>query len=196
MNEEMVGYHGTKKESVQFICANNFNINEDVNNKLFLGFGIYFFYSCDDAIDWNVKNFIKEFSTLPQYDMLLDKFSIIESKIKVDETEILDLDEKENLYKFEMLVDKIKVKLAMSQEYARSPNKTAAILNMLYKRKLTAKKVISKTFIEEIGTKHLHSLKNYPRKMFCVKDKSIILENKEKIDLNKNSFESIIYFYK
>lgn len=64
MNVEMTGYHGTKKESVQSICVNNFNINEDVNNKLFLGFGIYFFYSCDDAIDWNVKNFIKEFSTL------------------------------------------------------------------------------------------------------------------------------------
>lgn len=196
MNVEMTGYHGTKKEAVQSICKNNFNINKDVNNKLFLGFGIYFFYSCDDAIDWNVKSFIKEFSTLPQYDILLDKFSIIESKIEVDDTEILDLDEKENLYKFEMLVDKIKMKLAMSQEYAKSQNKTAAILNMLYKKNLTFKKVISKTFIEEINTKHLHSLKNYPRKMFCIKDKSIILENKEKIDLNKNSFESIIYFYK
>lgn len=196
MNIKMTGYHGTKKESVESICTNNFVINEDVNNKLFLGFGIYFFYISDDALDWNIKSFIKEFSILPQCDMLLSKFSIIESNIELPQEDILDLDEKENLYKFEMLADKIKVKLAMSQEYARAPNKTAAILNMLYKKKLTTKKVISKTFFEEINTKNLHSFKNYPRKMFCVKDKSIIFENKEKLDIDENSFESIIYFYK
>ena len=46
MNEKtLTGYHGTKKELVETICTNNFNINKDVNNKLFLGFGIYFFLS-------------------------------------------------------------------------------------------------------------------------------------------------------
>ena len=155
-----------------------------------------FFYLSDDALDWNIKSFIKEFSVLPQYNALLSKYSMIESSIKVNEQDFLDLDEKENLYKLEMLADKIKNKLAMSQEYARAPNKTAAILNMLYKKRLTSKKIISKTFFETINTKELHSFKNYPRKMFCVKDKSIIFENKEKLDIDKKSFESIIYFYK
>lgn len=197
MDEEtLIGYHGTKKELVSSICTNNFNINKDINNKLYLGFGIYFFYESDDALDWNVKSFVKEFSVLPKWDIFIDKFSIIKSEINLSQDDILDLDKKENLKKIEILIEKLENKLVMSQEYSRAPNKTAAILNMLYKRKLTSKKVISKTFFEKINTKHLHSLKNYPRKMFCVKDNSIILKNKEKLDTDENAFESIIYFYK
>lgn len=196
MNEKMIGYHGTKKELVESICTNNFNINLDSNNELFLGFGIYFFYFCDDAIDWNIKRFMKEFSYLPQWNILLDKFSVIESTIEVSNDDILDLDEKDKLYKFELLIEKIKGKLSTKPDFIRAKNKTAAIINMMYKRNMINKKVISKTFIEQINTKYLNGLKNYPRKMFCVKDRSIILENKEKIDLSQNSFESIIYFYR
>ena len=196
MNEKMTGYHGTKKELVESICTNNFNVDPDINNELFLGFGIYFFYFCDDAIDWNIKRFMKEFSCLPQWSILLDKFSVIESTIEVSKDDILDLDEKDKLYKFELLIEKIKGKLSTKSDFIRSKNKTAAIINMMYKRNMINKKVISKTFIEQINTKYLNGLKNYPRKMFCVKDRSIILENKEKIDLSQNSFESIIYFYR
>ena len=77
MDEDIIGYHGTKKELVESICTENFIINDDKDNKLFLGYGIYFFYSCDDALDWNVKCFIKKFSNLPNWEMLLSNYAII-----------------------------------------------------------------------------------------------------------------------
>ena len=192
--EDIVGYHG-KKEFVESICNNNFFMNEDKNNKLFLGAGIYFFYLCDDAVDWNIKKFKKEFSSLPTWSLLISKFTIIESKIKVNKSEILDLDGKEELYKLEIILEKIKGKLITKPEYLNANNKTAAIINMLYKRKIIQKKIISKTFLQRINTKTFDKFTDYPRKMFCVKDKSIILENREKLDVNKELFDSIIYFY-
>lgn len=196
MDEEIVGYHGTKRTLVELICSNNFNINEDKENKLFLGSGIYFFYSCDDAIDWNVKKFRKEYSHLPNWENLIDNYAVIESVIKANKDDMLDLDEKDKLFKLEILIEKINKKLITNQEYIRAKNKTAAIINMMYQRKLIDKKIVSKTFMEKIDTRNLSGLKNYPRKMFCVKDNSIIVENKEKIDIDKEIFDSIIYFYR
>jgi len=196
MNEEIIGYHGTKKDNVESILINNFKINEDKYNKLFLGAGIYFFNICGDAVDWNIKSFIKEFSYLPEWNIYINKYSVIKSKINVNKEDILDLDEKENLYKFEMLVEKIKGKLEKKSEFLRAKNKTSAIINMMYCRNLINKKVIIKTFVEQINVKNLNSFKNYSRKMFCVKDEGIIKENKEKIDIDEEMFNSIVYFYK
>lgn len=194
--QKITGYHGTKRENVENICTNNFNINEDKNNKLFLGYGIYFFDKYDDAVDWNIKAFIKELSYCPKYKILQEKYSIIESEIEVESDEILDLDEKENLFKLEMLVDKIKGKLITKPEYQRARNKTSAIINMLYKRGKLKKKVIVKTFIETIDMKNLSSFKNYARKMFCVKDVNVIVRNKENTELKEEDFEGIIFFYR
>ena len=58
------------------------------------------------------------------------------------------------------------------------------------------KKILSKTFFEQIKTKELNSFKNYPRKMFCIKDTSIINKNKEEKNINNDLFDSIIYFYR
>jgi len=61
---------------------------------------------------------------------------------------------------------------------------------------LLNKKILSKTFFEQIKTKELNSLKNYPRKMFCVKDTSIIKENREETNIDSKLFDSVIYFYR
>ncbi len=196
MDEEIIGYHGTKKSNVESIITNNFRINEDRHNKLFLGAGIYFFDIYGDAIDWNVKSFISEFSYLPEWNAYINKYSVIESKIVVNASHILNLDEKENLYKFEMLVEKVKGKLQSKPEFIRARNKTSAIINMMYTRNLLKKKILIKTFVEQINVKNLSSFKSYSRKMFCIKDESIIKENKEKININEESFNSIVYFYK
>ena len=75
MNEEklITGYHGTKRENIDSICKNNFSISLDKENKLFLGYGVYFFYSCEDALDWNIKKFIEEFKYLPEYKIVINK---------------------------------------------------------------------------------------------------------------------------
>ena len=176
MNEEklITGYHGTKRENIDSICKNNFSISLDKENKLFLGYGVYFFYSCEDALDWNIKKFIEEFKYLPEYKIVINKYGIIESNIYVKEDDILDLDNKEKLYRLEILIKKFEGKFVTKPEYIRAKNKTSAIINILYNRKLMNKKILSKTFFEQIKTKELNSFKNYPRKMFCIKDTSIM----------------------
>ncbi len=198
MDEEklITGYHGTKRENIDSICKNNFSISLDKENKLFLGYGVYFFYLCEDALDWNIKKFIEEFKYLPEYKIVINKYGIIESNIYVKEDDILDLDNKEKLYRLEILIKKFEGKFVTKPEYIRAKNKTSAIINILYNRKLMNKKILSKTFFEQIKTKELNSFKNYPRKMFCIKDTSIINKNKEEKNINNDLFDSIIYFYR
>lgn len=197
MNEETIitGYHGTDIKNAESICKKNFRINKDKYNKLYLGAGIYFFDNIDNALDWNIKKFKKDFRYKPEWKELIKSYTIIKGIISVKEKDILDLDKKENLYKLELLVTKINKKLESSPEYCRAQNKTAAIINTLYEIKEINKKLIVKTFFEKIETKKFNELKNYPRRMFCVKDVSIISKKLERIDIKEELFKSIIYFY-
>ena len=193
---KIVGYHGTRKENATSICKKNFKINNDKSNKLFLGAGVYFFYKIDDALDWNIKQFKNDYNENPEWEKIKNNYAIIESKILVNKSDILDLDEKESLFKLEMLISKINKKLETIPEFWKAQNKTSAIINYLYSENVIARKVIVKTFFEKIGTKKLFELQKYPRKMFCVKDISIIKENSDKIkEMNEELFESIMYFY-
>ena len=124
MNEQIIGYYGTNKNNVASICSKNFRINKDKYNKLYLGAGVYFFFNLDDALDWNVKSFKREYGCYPEWNKLISTYSIIESLIEVDEKNILDLDKKENLFKLEILKKKIDEKLKNAQsDKKKSTNK-------------------------------------------------------------------------
>lgn len=196
MEEEiMEGYHGTLKENIESICINNFNINPDTNNKLYLGYGIYFFVELNDALDWNIKQYKDQHNCNPHYEKIIEDYGIIKSIIVVNKNEILDLDNKDILRKFELLISKCIRKLVTKEQYIKAPNKTAAILNMMYHRGKIKRKVIIKTFFEPIGTKYLNSFKNYPRKMICIKTNDIIKQNIIVDDISKEEYDSIVYFY-
>lgn len=196
MDVEIEGYHGTDKENIESICSNNFEIKKDLKNKLFLGFGAYFFFEYEDAVDWNVKELRDDLNRVPKYDELQNKKSVVKADIKCKDTDILNLDDKEMLLKFEILVEKYQGKLSTKLEFINAKNKTAAIINMLYQRKLIKRNIIIKTFIETIKTnRFLQSLKNYPRKMICVKDNKYISNIYEYNELSKEKYDSIVYFY-
>ncbi|HJJ11747.1 MAG TPA: hypothetical protein OIM48_00295 [Clostridiaceae bacterium] len=196
MDVEIEGYHGTDKENIESICSNNFEIKKDLKNKLFLGFGAYFFFEYEDAVDWNVKELRDDLNRVPKYDELQNKKSVVKADIKCKDTDILNLDDKEMLLKFEILVEKYQGKLSTKPEFINAKNKTAAIINMLYQRKLIKRNIIIKTFIETIKTnRFLQSLKNYPRKMICVKDNKYISNIYEYNELSKEKYDSIVYFY-
>ena len=198
MDEEtLIGFHGTKKDNIESICINNFDENDDILNRLFLGSGIYFFYEYEDAIDWNIKESKKNLNRLPDFLELKQRYGVIKSNIICDKNRILDLDNKEMFFKLEKLLEKYEGKLTTKEEYIKAKNKTSAIINMLYKRKLIERDVIIKTFIEKIDiNKNLASLKNYPRKMFCVKSNILITNREEYNCLTEEMFNSIIYFSK
>ncbi len=196
MDVEIEGYHGTDKENIESICSNNFEIKKDLKNKLFLGFGAYFFFEYEDAVDWNVKELRDDLNRVPKYNELQNKKSVVKADIKCKDTDILNLDDKEMLLKFEILVEKYQGKLSTKPEFINAKNKTAAIINMLYQRKLIKRNIIIKTFIETIKTnRFLQSLKNYPRKMVCVKDNKYISNIYEYNELSKEKYDSIVYFY-
>lgn len=195
MEEETIeGYHGTKSENIELICTGNFNINEDIINKLYLGSGIYFFVELSDALDWNIKEYIKEHKCIPSYEKITKEYGIIKSIIVVSKCEILDLDKKDILRKFELLISRCNGKLVTKEQYKKASNKTTAIINMMYKRGEIKRKILMKTFFEPIGTKHLHGLKNYPRKMICVKSNDLIKEKTKINEISKEDYDSIIYF--
>lgn len=196
MNVEIEGYHGTDKEKIESICLNNFEINKDYENKLFLGFGVYFFFEYEDAVDWNIKKLKDDLNRVPKYDELKNKKGVIKADLKFQDTDVIDLDDKETLFKFELLVEKYQGKLSTKREFINAKNKTAAILNMLYNRKLIKRNIIIKTFIETIKTnKFLSSLKNYPRKMICIKDNKYIYNIQKYDGLSEDKYNSIVYFY-
>ena len=196
MDVEIEGYHGTDKQNIESICSNNFEIKKDLKNKLFLGFGAYFFFEYEDAVDWNVKELRDDLNRVPKYNELQNKKSVVKADIKCKDTDILNLDDKEMLLKFEILVEKYQGKLSTKPEFINAKNKTAAIINMLYQRKLIKRNIIIKTFIETIKTnRFLQSLKNYPRKMVCVKDNKYISNIYEYNELSKEKYDSIVYFY-
>lgn len=196
MEEETIeGYHGTKSENIELICIENFNVNKDSNDKLFLGSGIYFFIELSDALDWNIKKYKEIHHCIPTYEKIIEKYGIIKSIIVVDKEEILDLDKKDILRKFELLISKCNGKLITKEQYKNASNKTAAIINMMYSRGEIKRKVLLKTFFEPIGTKYLQGLKNYPRKMVCVKNNDVIKENIKVNKISKEEYDNIIYFY-
>ena len=50
-------YHGTKRENVlKIIDSQKFIVNEDEENKLFLGKGAYFYLDKMNAVDWNCRD--------------------------------------------------------------------------------------------------------------------------------------------
>lgn len=195
MFKNIIGYHGTKKEYVESIIDDNFKVCEDKESELLLGYGVYFFYEYDNALDWNIYRYKKRFLILPDFGSILSNYFIIESDIKVNEDDILDLDEIDKIYKLEIIVKKYANKFLTSFDYLNAKNKTSAIINMLYQKNIINKKLISKTFFSKKKMKVFDSFKKHPRKMFCVKDRSIIVKNKEKLDVDENTFNSIIYFY-
>jgi len=189
------GYHGTERKNIELICANNFIVNQDLNNKLYLGSGVYFFIELSDALDWNIKEYKKRYNCIPIYEKMVEQYGIIKSIIIVREDEILDLDKKDALRKFELLISKCSGKLFSKEQYKNAKNKTAAIINMMYSRGEIKRKVIIKTFFEEIGAKYLYSFKKYPRRMLCVKNNDVIKENTSINETSKEEYDSIIYFY-
>lgn len=198
--KEIVVYHGTTKENAKNIKQmNRFVIKEDINNKAYLGTGIYFFEDYKHAIFWNMRNY-KRVNYLRKnnitYLEYINNYDIVDAIINVEERNYLDLDDVNNIWKFDRLVRSIDSKLASLPEYQNATNKNAAIINYLQKNGfLEGILVISKFFKQDIHVSKLHSIKEIERKVICVKDDRIIkfIDIHEKI--SQQDVEQVIDLY-
>lgn len=189
MSKEIV-YHGTTKENAIVIIENkDFLINEDEENKLYLGCGVYFFEKSVHAVAWNIRLFQKKNMRNPIFSELLNSYAVVAANLDISEENILDFDDLEDNKLFDMLVMKIKrnFNLDINGDYV-------ALINFMQRNKLIDDVyVVKKIFTLPIRGNRWGRLKNISRIVYCVKNKNVIGDLKE-VPISEKEFNSAVYY--
>lgn len=195
MEKNLVLYHGTlRANALQIIKEQNFIIKDDIENKLFLGTGAYFYLNKEDALEWNNRTIIKQGKrkTFPSFIELKNKYSIVCAICNVNEENLLDLDNRNDVLKYKLILEKIK-KVVDPYIDLNCKNQLSIIINYLYKQGLISDVfVILKTFLYPINKIYGISI---PKKIVCVKNTKV-LKNYTEVFITKNEYENIKLLYK
>ncbi|MCI8699746.1 MAG: hypothetical protein HFJ47_00190 [Clostridia bacterium] len=180
----IVGYHGTENQSANLILSNN-KYNKSNNEDDWLGSGIYFYDNLENAILYNIRNYINKNKIYPKYVDLIEERVILVNVIKCKEDEIVDLNEFENLRKFlglwKIFYDKVK----NDEEYKKLKLKDGYMINWLYENTIYFKgcKIFKNVFnldlrfkrnISKIFNKKTRIGYNLNQIFICVVDDSCI----------------------
>lgn len=193
--ENKIGYHGTKIENaLNIVKSQIFEFNPDDNNKLLLGAGVYFYYNRLDAIEWNIKDYRdKNNYNFPTYKDLLDCYAIVETNLAINESNILNLDDREGLIKYKEIVRNIKDFIEPIEDY-KDRNELATIINYLYKLGLMDNiYAIKKTFSFPIPNNY--GARGIQKLMICIKEIDILSNFilSKKIDMEEYKKLKILY---
>lgn len=195
MEKNLVLYHGTlRANALQIIKEQNFIIKDDIENKLFLGTGSYFYLNKEDALEWNNRTIIKQGKRkiFPSFIELKNKYSIVCAICNVNEENLLDLDNRNDVLKYKLILEKIK-KVVDPYIDLNCKNQLSIIINYLYKQGLISDVfVILKTFLYPINKIYGISI---PKKIVCVKNTKV-LKNYTEVFITKNEYENIKLLYK
>ena len=183
-------YHGTTKENARSIVENKeFRINDDKNDKLYLGAGIYFFEEKIHAVTWNIHLFRKNKIGNLAFKALLEGYSVIRARLNIIDDNILDLDDLNDNRVLDILALKVKEKFGVQIN-----NNYVAYINFLQRNELIPNIcVMKKNFTYKIRNNTWGRLKSISRAVYCVKDKSII-SNIEELEITKKEFDSAVYY--
>lgn len=186
-------YHATDiKSASNIIKTNKFDILKDEYNKELLGEGAYYYEDRQDAIEWNSRTINKISNKLfPSYKELKDMYSIIESEIEVETEDILDLDIRENIIKYKIAVKTVKDFLKDIHNY-NDKNRLGTIINFLYLKNKTNKKMIIRTILYKIPNDYGISIF---KRVYCIKDINIILNYKLSTPMNWNEYNVMKQLY-
>lgn len=195
MEKNLVLYHGTlRANALQIIKEQNFIIKDDIENKLFLGTGAYFYLNKEDALEWNNRTIIKQSKRkiFPSFIELKNKYSIVCAICNVNEENLLDLDNRNDVLKYKLILEKIK-KVVGQYIDLNCKNQLSIIINYLYKQGLIRDVfIILKTFLYPINKIYGISI---PKKIVCVKNTKV-LKNYTEVVITKNEYENIKLLYK
>lgn len=172
-----IAYHGTnRKDALNIVKTQTFNIKSDEDNERFLGEGAYFYFTEIDAFEWNIKKYRENNNKyiFPTYKDLNDSYAIIKTNLKTDESNILDLDKREDIIKYKIIVKNIKNFLEEIENY-NDKNELGTIINYLYKiKEIDEVDAIQKTFPfsipNSLGIRYIQKL------MICIKNLKMLSE--------------------
>ena len=181
--EEIIVYHGTTKENAESIMnMKKFIPGNDNDNRDLLGKGIYFFTDYNHAILWNIILYNKHNRNALDYDMYNNKYQILDAIISVRRENMIDLNNLNDITKFDKIVLKINNILEKLPEYIESKNKNSAIINYLQKNGyIDDVYVVKQSIKQKLKVSSKHSVNYVYREVICVKDNRVI----ELIDLHQ-----------
>lgn len=111
---QIIGYHGTSKESAESIIENNFNPSKG-GDADWLGDGVYFFSEGispaeNNATKWAIVAAYNKYKRCNDY----NEYSVLKAEIDLDKNRFLDLTTKDGMELFNYLRNKYIEKIAKS----------------------------------------------------------------------------------
>lgn len=198
-NKRIEGYHATtKKYAIEINKTQIFKVDNEKANQKFLGRGIYFYLDRANAVDWTIKMYKNENNKqLPENaNDIIENYRVLTADIIVDESKILDLDERQNIEKLNIMINLVKQHL--KKYSAQNNNKfLAVVLNYLEKNNyLEGIDVVQRTFSYPVAsTQEVKGINYINKTMICVKNNCVISNIKisKKITLKEYNYSMIIY---
>ena len=186
-------YHATDaKNAGSIIRMQQFSVKKDIKNEELLGEGAYFYNCRQDAVEWNSRTINKKNKNLlPSYKEMLDRYTIIESEIEINDNEILNLDNRDDIIKYKIAVKTIKETLKDIDNY-NDKNQLGTIINFLYRNKRINKKMVVKTIPYNLPNSYGIKI---CKKIYCVKDTKILLYFKLGAPINWNEYNEMKQLY-
>ncbi len=186
-------YHGTTSENAEkIINMNKFYPGEEKVDEQFLGKGIYFFRNSQHAVMWNIKRAKDvKLRNLP-YKRYIQKYSILKSKIEYNRKNLLDLNDANDIAKYDKICKRIKRQFLYDQEYQTALHKDRAIINYLYKKNLMEGiYIIRKISGQRPKVDELNVTDWIQRDILCVKDDKIITDVGQRIIIEEKEYNNI-----
>ncbi len=194
-NLEYELYHGTNKESANKIVKNQLFIpGADDDNEDFLGKGVYFFREKQHAVLWNLKKAKDKRRRNLSYKKYVLNYEIVGAKIKLKKSNFLDLEDANDIAKYEKICKRFEKEFEEDEEYKYAKHKDRAILNYFYKKGYMEDiYAIRKIMGQNINTTGLNIAKQMQREIFCIKKPDIINDIRIVNNVEENTYNNIKY---
>lgn len=124
-------FHGTDKESAKSILSQN-SFTQSDNDDDWLGRGVYFYTNIDNAILYNIRQFINDYKLYPNYKELSKERKILLAQIECDSEDIFDLNDIENMGKFLGLWKIFYERVKENPKYKNVKYKDGYMINWLF----------------------------------------------------------------
>lgn len=191
-------FHGTERErAIKILKDGKFIPGEDLDNKDFLGKGVYFFREKEHAILWNLKKAKDDGKRNLRYDKYILEYAVLRADISIMRKNLLDLNYPKDIVKYDKVVRRFQKEFEEDQEYINARHKERAIINYLYKHNyMDGIYVIRKYEGQKTKTSELNVGDYIQRDVLCIKKEELIKNIKMEKNIDKEAYNDIknIYF--
>lgn len=191
-------FHGTeRKTAIKILKDGKFIPGEDLDNKDFLGKGVYFFREKEHAILWNLKKAKDDGKRNLKYEKYILEYAVLKADVSIMRKNLLDLNYPKDIVKYDKVVRRFQKEFEEDQEYINAAHKERAIINYLYKHNyMDGIYIIRKYEGQKTKTSELNVGDYIQRDVLCIKKEELIKNIEMERDINKEVYNDIknIYF--